>query len=98
MEPVKVKAKLDTMNSLNNNDNEDSISKIILLVAIKYIQDSQMLKHSFFQTKLLSVGSLDDRGIYKPTGILLVLFLGKCNNEIINCEILKLSYYIKMMV
>ena len=37
MEPVKVKAKLDTMNSLNNNDNEDSISKIILLETIKYI-------------------------------------------------------------
>ena len=84
MEPVKVKAKLDTMNSLNNNDNEDSISKIILLETIKYIQDSQMLKGSFFQTKLLSVGSLDDGGIYKPIGILLVLFLGKCNNEIIN--------------
>ena len=43
-----------------------------------------MLKGSFFQTKLLSVGSLDDGGIYKPIGILLVLFLGKCNNEIIN--------------
>ena len=43
-----------------------------------------MLKRSLFQTKLLSVGSLDDGGIYKPIGILLILFLGKCNNEIIN--------------